>query len=387
MRFKRVVLCVLDSLGVGAARDADKYGDGSTNTLKHIVQSTDLELTNLAKFGLFNLINENQTKAYGYYTKALPVSVGTDSTTGHQEMMGLIGSKPAKKFTENGFPKDLIKTIEMETGRNIIGNKVASGTEIIAELGEEHIKTGKLIIYTSADPVLQIAAHESIIPVSELYRICEIVRKITLKDEWKVERVIARPFTGKPGAFTRTSNRKDYSLDPADITVLDKLKENKFDVLALGKISDLFNGRGITASTHTDDNFDGIKKLVKLLSFDFTGLCFVNFNDYDSKYGHRRDVNGYASCLKEFDKYYPNIINALTKDDLIILTADHGNDPTFTGTDHTRENVPVLVYSKRFSESGELPYLQTFADIGATILENFDLEKMPNGNSFLNKLK
>ena len=302
-------------------------------------------------------------------------------------MVGLKTENSPKVFSENGFPKELIEAIEYETDRHVIGNCAASGTEIIEKLGVEHMKTGNLIIYTSADSVLQIAAHESIIPVKELYRICEIVRNLTLKDEWKVGRVIARPFKGKPGSFERTSNRRDYALDPFDKTVLDSLKEKKYDVLAIGKICDIFNGKGITASTRTTDNIDGIKKLVKLMKLNFTGLSFTNFNYFYSKYGHRRDTGGYSEALALFDKYLPNIVNSLKQDDLLIITADHGNDPTYIGTDHTRENVPVLIFSRNFKERGELPYLQTFADIGATIADNFNVEMPKIGKSFLDKLK
>lgn len=387
MKFKRIFLIVLDSLGIGAAKDSDKFGDGTSNTLGHIIEQTQVKLPNLEKMGLLNLMDISECKTLGYYSKAIPISNGKDSLTGHLEMVGLKTENSPKVFSENGFPKELIEAIEYETDRHVIGNCVASGTEIIEKLGVEHMKTGNLIIYTSADSVLQIAAHESIIPVKELYRICEIVRNLTLKDEWKVGRVIARPFKGKPGSFERTSNRRDYALDPFDKTVLDSLKEKKYDVLAIGKICDIFNGKGITASTRTTDNIDGIKKLVKLMKLNFTGLSFTNFNDFDSKYGHRRDTVGYSEALALFDKYLPNIVNSLKQDDLLIITADHGNDPTYIGTDHTRENVPVLIFSRNFKERGELPYLQTFSDIGATIADNFNVEMPKIGKSFLDKLK
>ena len=249
------------------------------------------------------------------------------------------------------------------------------------------MKTGNLIIYTSADSVLHIAAHESIIPVRELYRICETVRQLTLNEEWRIGRVIANPFSGKPGSFERTSNRHDFALDPNEKTVLDNLKDKGYDILTIGKICDIFNNRGITAATRAVDNLDGIKKLVKLMKLNFKGLSFTNLNDFDSKYGHRRDVEGYASALSEFDKYLPNIVNSLKPDDLLIITADHGNDPTYIGTDHTRENVPVLIFSRNFKQRGELPYLQSFADIGATIADNFKAEMPKVGKSFLDKLK
>lgn len=387
MKYKRVFLIVLDSVGVGSAKDSDKFGDGPTNTLGHVIEKTQVKLPNLEKMGLLNILDLSEQKTLGYYTKAIPISNGKDTLTGHLEIMGVKTSSAPKTFTEKGFPKELIEAIEYETDRHVIGNCAASGTEIIEKLGIEHMKTGSLIVYTSADSVLQIAAHESIIPVKELYRICEIVRKLTLKDEWKVGRVIARPFKGKPGSFERTSNRHDYALDPSEKTVLDNLKEKNYDVLSIGKICDIFNGKGITASTRTVDNFDGIKKLVKLMKLNFTGLSFTNLNDFDSKYGHRRDPIGYADALALFDKYLPNIVNSLKQDDLLIITADHGNDPTYIGTDHTRENVPVLIFSRNFKERGELPYLQTFADIGATIADNFNVEMPKIGKSFLDKLK
>lgn len=387
MKYKRVFLIVLDSVGVGSAKDSDKYGDGPANTLGHIIEKTSVKLPNLEKMGLLNIIDLSEEKTLGYYTKALPISNGKDSLTGHLELMGLKTDIAPKTFTETGFPKELIEAIEYETGRHVIGNCSANGHEIIERLGVEHMKTGNLIIYTSADSVLHIAAHESIIPVRELYRICEIVRKLTLNEEWRIGRVIANPFTGKPGAFERTSNRHDFALNPQEKTVLDNLKDNGYDVLTIGKICDIFNNRGITAATRINDNLDGIKKLVKLMKLNFKGLSFTNLNDFDTNYGHRRDVEGYSKSLSEFDKYLPNIVNSLKPDDLLIITADHGNDPTYIGTDHTRENVPVLIFSRSFKERGELPYLQTFADVGATIADNFGVEMPKIGKSFLDKLK
>ena len=387
MKFKRIFLVVLDSLGIGAARDADLYGDGNANTLKHIIDETKENFPYLEKLGLYNLILDKDEKVYGYYTKAIPISKGKDTLTGHLEMMGIKTEVPLKTFTKKGFPKELIQELEMETGRKVIGNKSASGTEIIKELGSQHMKTGRLIVYTSADSVLQIAAHESIIPVSELYKICEIARKITLKDEWKVGRVIARPFTGKPGEFVRTMNRHDFALNPSAPTVLDGLKEKRLDVISIGKINDIFNGVGITHSIKTSDNTDGINKIIETMQRPFTGLCFANLNDFDSKYGHRRNPKGYAKALKEFDDKIPYIIKEMRDRDLLIITADHGNDPTYEGTDHTRENVPVIMFSRDFKEPDFIDYLSTFADIGATIADNFDSELPEIGKSFLNKLK
>lgn len=388
MNYKRIFLIVMDSVGIGAAKDSDKFGDGTSNTLGHIIEKTNLKLPNLQMMGLYNILDLEERKTIGYYTKGLPASNGKDSLTGHLEMMGIKTKSAPKTFTEKGFPKDLIKAIEYETGRKVIGNCAASGTEIIEKLGTEHMKTGSLIIYTSADSVLQVAAHESIIPVKELYKICEIIRKVTLKDEWKVGRIIARPFKGTPGKFVRLlDQRKDYSISPSGKTVLDSLLEKKYNVLSIGKIADLFNNRGITATTRAKDNLETIKKIVKTMKLNFTGLCFANLNDFDSKYGHRRDIEGYAKALQEFDKYLPNIVNSLKPDDLLIITADHGNDPTYIGTEHTRENVPVLIFSRKLKQNGEIPYLQTFADIGATIADNFGCETPKQGKSFLNKLK
>ncbi|MGE5455530.1 MAG: phosphopentomutase [Ignavibacteriales bacterium] len=387
MKYKRIILIVLDSLGVGEAKDADKFHDEGASTLGTICHKTNIKFTNLEKMGLINLVTDEKNKTISYYTYAEPISNGKDTLTGHLEMMGIHTVKPFKTFTETGFPKELVDALEKESGHKFIGNYDASGTEIIKELGEEHMDTGALILYTSADSVLQIAAHEDIIPIEELYRVCKIARQLTLKEEWKVGRIIARPFIGIPGNFIRTPNRHDYALDPVSDTVLDNLKNNDFDVIAIGKITDIFNNCGITVSNKTKDNLDGINKIVDTINKDFNGLCFANLNDFDSKYGHRRNILGYAECLLEFDKNLPRIIANLKKDDLLIITADHGNDPGYHGTDHTRENVPVIAYSKNIVDPKKLEYLHTFADIGATIADNFNV-KMPNiGTSFLDKLK
>lgn len=385
-RFKRIFLIVLDSVGIGEANDAGGYGDVDCNTIKHTLQFTTHQFNNLGKFGMFNLLNDTNIATTAYYCKGNPKCSGKDTLTGHLEMMGIDTKVPFQTFP-NGFPEHLIKELEMKTGRKVIGNCVASGTAIIDELGEEHMKTGNIIVYTSADSVLQIAAHESIISLQELYKICEIARSITLKDEWKVGRVIARPFIGNPGNFTRTSNRHDYALDPEGITVLDKLQQKNYDVISIGKISDIFNNKGITLLSKTIDNNDGIKKIMEIERKDFTGICFANLNDFDSLYGHRRNAVGYADALREFDEVLPRLLAHINDDDLLIITADHGNDPTYQGTDHTREKVPVFIYSPQFTKPGRLEDLKTFADIGATIAENFQVEKPDIGNSFLNKLK
>lgn len=386
MSYKRIFLIILDSLGVGAAEDAYKWHDEGANTLGHIIEKTDIKLPNLEKMGFLNIINKSNIKTNSYYTKAIEISNGKDTLTGHLEMMGIITEKPFKTFTKSGFPKELIEKIEKYSGRKVIGNCNASGTEIIERLGKEQIETGALIVYTSADSVLQIAAHEEIITLNELYKICEYCRQITLEDKWKVGRIIARPYIGTPGNFTRTSNRHDYALNPAGKTVLDYLKDNNYGVISIGKIVDIFNGCGITDSIRTKDNFDGISKIIDTTKKDFTGLCFANLNDFDSKYGHRRDVVGYSKAIKEFDDNIPLIIDNLNKDDLLIITADHGNDPTFTGTDHTRENIPVLIYSKSLKEPKKLEDIYSFASIGKTIADNFNV-KCEVGESFLKKLK
>lgn len=385
-KYKRIFLIVLDSVGVNHASDSEKFGDLGANTLGHVIEKTNVNLPNLKRMGFINLALDKQDDVISYYAYGKEISNGKDTLTGHLEMMGIETKTPFKTFTESGFPDELIKEIEHVTGRGVIGNKSASGTEIIKELGETHMKTGKIIVYTSADSVLQIACHEEIVPLTELYDICEKVRKITLRDEWKVGRIIARPFIGEVGNFTRTSNRHDYALDPSGKTCLDSLKEAGFSVISIGKISDIFNNCGITSSIKTKNNLDGIMKIIETLDNDFTGLCFANLNDFDSSFGHRRDVIGYAKALMEFDNYLPDILNKLHDDDLLILTADHGNDPTWIGTDHTRENIPVSVYNKNFVNKGKIDDLETFADIGKTIADNFNVT-CPLGTSFLKELK
>lgn len=386
--FKRVFLIVLDSLGVGEAIDAKKWNDEGANTLGHILQYNPIDYPNLEKMGFLNLVGyKDIKKTDSYYTKAHPKANGKDTLTGHLEIMGIRTLIPFKTFTETGFPEDLINELEKLWGRKIIGNKNASGTEIIKELGLEQINTGAMIVYTSADSVLQVAAHEEFIPLEELYKDCEIARELTLKDKWKVGRIIARPYIGTPGDFTRTGNRRDYALNPASDTVLDNLKNAGYDVIAIGKICDIFNGCGITKTTHTGDNTEGIKLILDTIDSSFSGLCFANLNDFDSKYGHRRDIKGYAEAIKNFDDYLDLIKSKLNKDDLLIITADHGNDPSYRGTDHTRENIPVLIYSKSFKDQKHLKELDCFSDIGATIADNFKVKMPVVGKSFLNKLK
>jgi len=383
--FKRIILIVLDSVGIGEASDAIKFDDVGSNTFGHATEGEE-RLNNLKDLGFYNILNDTNDDVISYYTKAKEQSNGKDTLTGHLEIMGIVTHNPFKTFL-NGFPKELIDEIEKISNRKVIGNCVASGTEIIKELGERQLETGELIVYTSADSVLQIAAHEDVIPLDELYDICSKVREITLKDEWKVGRIIARPFIGEnKDNFTRTANRHDYALDPVKDTVLDNLKNNNYDVITIGKISDIFNNNGITESIKTKDNLDGINKIIEVLKKDYKGLCFANLNDYDSKYGHRRDKEGYFKALKEFNDKLPEIINCLKFDDLMIITADHGNDPTFKGTDHTREDIPVVFYSKKFNKTGRLKDMGSFSDIGATISDNFNLDII-HGESVLNEIK
>lgn len=389
-QFKRVFLIVLDSVGIGEAPDAEKFGDSGANTLGHIAEFVQgLHMPNMEKLGLSNIkkikgiAQTDRPKAH--YAKMQEASFGKDTLTGHWELMGLHIAVPFRTFP-NGFDDDLILELERRTGRRIIGNKRASGTQIITELGENHLKTGALIVYTSADSVLQIAAHEEIVPIEELYAICEIAREITKRAEYMVGRVIARPFIGKRGNFHRTANRHDYALKPFGKTVLDELQSAQFDVIALGKITDIFAGEGITKSIKTKSNEDGMTQFLKNQDTAFTGLIFINLVDFDALYGHRRDPVGYAKALEVFDEQLPQVLEKLTNDDLLLITADHGNDPTHHGTDHTREFVPLLAYHHQIQVGKSLGMRETFADVGATIAENFHLPPPPNGVSFLNQM-
>ncbi len=387
--FKRVHLVVLDSAGIGEAPDAAEFGDEGSNTLGHIAEVAGLTVPNMQELGLGNIAPlegiDPVEETTGYYTKLEEVSVGKDTMTGHWEIAGLRIDKPFRVFPD-GFPEELLEKIENHTGRKIVANRPASGTQIIEEWGEHQMETGDLIVYTSADPVLQIAAHEEIIPLEELYEICEYVREITKDDPYMIGRIIARPYVGEPGNFTRTSNRHDYALSPFGDTMLDHLKAADYDVIAVGKINDIFNGNGITDSVRTVSNMDGVDKLITTLGKDFTGLTFTNLVDFDALYGHRRDPEGYRDALEAFDARLPEIQAAMEEDDLLILTADHGNDPTAEGTDHTREFVPLMLYSKKLENPGALKQ-GYFADIAATILENFKVQAMENGESFLENLK
>lgn len=386
--FKRIHVIVMDSVGIGEAPDAEKFGDVGSDTLGSIAKEVGLTIPNMEQLGLGMIAPLEKIAAVrnhlGYVTKLEEVSVGKDTMTGHWELMGLNIQTPFRVFP-NGFPIELLEKIEKFSSRKIVCNQPYSGTAVIDDYGKHQMETGDLIIYTSADPVLQIAAHEEIIPLEELYRICEYTREITKNDPYMIGRIIARPFIGEPGNFTRTSNRHDYALDPFGKTVLDSLKEDGKDVIAVGKINDIFNGQGITESVRTKSNMDGVDQLLKVMEKDFTGMSFTNLVDFDALYGHRRDVQGYAKAIEDFDQRLPEIIEALETDDLLIITADHGNDPTFIGTDHTREYVPIVVFSKKMQKAGQLSQ-GYFADVAATIADNFSVPKTENGKSFLNKL-
>ncbi|MFV0558678.1 MAG: phosphopentomutase [Enterococcus sp.] len=387
--FKRIHLIVLDSVGIGEAPDAAQFGDSTSDTLGHIAQTAGLTIPNLEQLGLGTIRPLTGVAAVtnhqGYATKLEEISVGKDTMTGHWEIMGLNIQTPFRVFPE-GFPPELLQQIEEFSGRKIVCNQPYSGTAVIDDYGQHQMETGDLIVYTSADPVLQIAAHEEIIPLEELYRICEYVREITKDDPYMIGRIIARPYLGEPGNFTRTSNRHDYALDPFGQTVLDSLKENGNDVIAVGKINDIFNGQGVTKAVRTKSNMDGVDQLLTVMKEAFTGISFTNLVDFDALYGHRRDVSGYAQAIEDFDARVPELLALLAEDDLLLITADHGNDPTFTGTDHTREYVPLLAYSKQFAGQGALPQ-GFFSDISATIAQNFGVAATQNGQSFLELLK
>lgn len=390
-KFNRIHVIVMDSAGIGCAPDAAKFGDENANTLKHISESVDnFNIPNLIKMGIANICElkniQPPTEIIGYAAKMREASCGKDTMTGHWELMGLHISEPFQVFP-NGFPVDLIDKIEKFSGRKVIVNAPASGTEVIAQYGEHQMKTGDLIVYTSADSVLQIAAHEEIIPLEELYKICDYCRSITRSGPYALGRIIARPYIGTSSSnFTRTSNRHDYALKPFGKTVMNSLKEANYDSIAIGKINDIFDGEGVTEVIKTKSNDDGMDKLIALVKSNFTGLSFTNLVDFDALYGHRRNPSGYAHSLEEFDIRLGELLDILPAGDLLILTADHGNDPTAPGTDHTREMVPLLMYSKDFKHNGILPSTDTFADLGATIADNFNVEIPPNGKSLLNLL-
>ena len=393
--YKRVFVIVLDSLGIGAMPDSEKFGDKGVDTFGHILDKMGtLDIPNLQKLGMLNLHKggtmEGVENPIGRYMRIGETSNGKDTMTGHWEMMGIYTQKPFITFTETGFPKELIDELEKRCGKRVIGNKSASGTEIIEELGEEEINTGAMIVYTSADSVMQICGNEETFDLANLYRCCEIARELTMKNEWKVGRIIARPYVGKKkGEFVRTSNRRDYALKPFSRTALSALKDEGFDVISVGKINDIFCGEGITKAYHSESSVHGMEQTVDVCKEDFHGLCFTNLVDFDTLWGHRRNPVGYAKEIEKFDVGLGNLLEVLKEDDLLIITADHGNDPTYTGTDHTREYTPFIAYSKSLKSSGKLEEQDTFAVIGATVTDNFGI-KMPEGTigtSLLDKLK
>ena len=394
MTYRRIFLIVLDSVGAGAMPDAGDYGDAGADTLGHISQAVEkLSLPNLRKLGLGNLHPMDKVapteRPLARYGKLRERSAGKDTMTGHWEMMGLLTTEPFQTFTDTGFPPELIRELEQLTGREIIGNKAASGTEILEELGEEEVERGKLIVYTSADSVLQICGNEETMGLETLYRYCEQARELTLQPQWRVGRVIARPYVGrKRGEFKRTSNRRDYALAPPAPTVLDALQQAGLEVTGVGKIGDIFSGQGLTRSLHSDSSVQGMEQTTALAGEGFTGLCFVNLVDFDALWGHRRNPAGYAKELEAFDGKLGLLMEKLREGDLLLLTADHGNDPTYTGTDHTREKVPLLAWAPGRDLSGPLEEQDTFAVLGATIAQNFGVELPPHciGHSLLGEL-
>ncbi|WP_341412596.1 phosphopentomutase [Clostridium aceticum] len=381
----RVVLFVIDSVGIGALPDAEEFGDVGANTLGNIIKAEGgIHLPNLISLGLGNIDGiigiDPIESPLGAYGRSDEVSQGKDTTTGHWELAGLHLTKPFKTFPD-GFPESVIQAFEEKIGKKILGNKAASGTAIIEELGEEHLKTGYPIVYTSADSVFQIAAHEEVIPIEELYKMCRIAREIMMGDH-AVARIIARPFVGTLGSFNRTSNRRDFSLNPPGETVLDIAKREGFDVIAVGKIEDIFNGQGITEAVHTEDNMDGIDQTINYLNKENKGIIFTNLVDFDSKYGHRRDAKGYKQALEDMDQRIPELLKSLKKDDMIMIVADHGNDPTFKGTDHTREYIPILIYGEAVKPNVNIGTRKSFADIAATIADILGIPSTGKGDSF-----
>lgn len=385
MDTKRVFLIVLDSFGIGEMEDAAAYGDYGVNTLRSVSASSYFKVPNMKKLGLFNLdgvtVGEKEEKPLGRIARLKEASKGKDTTIGHFEIAGVYSGSPLPTYPE-GFPEEIISEFEKATGRKVLCNKPYSGTEVIKDYGREHMETGALIVYTSADSVFQIAAHEEIVPVEQLYEYCRIARKI-LTGEHGVGRVIARPFIGEPGNFTRTSRRHDYSIEPPTVTMLDQLKEAGKDVIGVGKINDIYAGKGLTEYVYTSGNADGIEKTLEYLDKDFEGLCFVNLVDYDSLYGHRRDVDGYAKALTYFDEKLPEIMDKLREKDILMITADHGCDPGYDkSTDHTREYIPLLMYGEGLTAEN-LGTRDTFSDIGATVLHYFGIKPQFRGESML----
>lgn len=385
---KRVFLIVLDSCGIGEEPDAAEYGDEGSNTLAACATSRYFDMPNMKKLGLFNIdgvtCRPKEESPVGAFARLREISKGKDTTIGHWEIAGINSPKPLPTYP-NGFPPEVIREFEKKTGRRVLCNKPYSGTEVIRDYGKEHVETGALIVYTSADSVFQIAAHESVVPLEELYRYCRIAREM-LMGEHGVGRVIARPFIGEYPNFTRTSNRHDFSIKPPKVTMLDQLKEKNFDVIAVGKINDIFVGQGITEAVRTKNNADGIERTIEYTAKDFNGLCFVNLVDFDMLYGHRNDVDGYAKALTYFDTKLPEIMKGLRDDDLLMITADHGCDPSTPSTDHSREYIPWVITGKQVRAGTNVGTRPTFADIGATILDYFGVESRITGTSDLKEI-
>ncbi|MCR4562363.1 MAG: phosphopentomutase [Bacilli bacterium] len=385
-KFRRIFLIVADSAGVGEEPDAALFGDVGSNTWAHAAASVGgIKVPVMESFGVGELDEVEGVKVvkdhpHAYSMRLRELSNGKDTMTGHWEMMGILTTKPFQTFTDTGFPKELIDELEKRTGHKIIGNYSSSGTEILKVLGEEQMRDNSLIVYTSADSVLQIAAHEEVTGLDELYRCCEIARELCMRPEWMVGRVIARPYVGdNKDNFKRTPNRHDYTVSPTGIQAMDILKDKGYMTSAVGKINDIFNAAGITKTVHTVSNIDGMDKTIEQVkNDDWEGMCFVNLVEFDSEYGHRRNPVGYARALEEFDQKLAEMLPLMREDDLLMITADHGNDPTFHGTDHTREKVPLLIYSPSLEKGRYLEERESFADIGATILENFSLKKDPS---------
>lgn len=385
---KRIFLIMLDSFGIGEAKDAKEFGDEGSSTLKSIMRSDKFDIPNMKKLGLLNIdglgVEGSTEKITGAYAKLSEQSKGKDTTTGHWEIAGIISKNPMPTYPE-GFPNEIIDEFSRLTGRGVLCNKPYSGTEVIRDYGKEHVDTGKLIVYTSADSVFQIAAHEEVVPVEELYKYCEIARKL-LKGEHAVGRVIARPFIGSEGSYERTANRHDFSLEPTSDTVLDVLHRNNLETYAVGKIYDIFAQRGISNHVRTKNNAEGMQRTLEALDMDFNGLCFVNLVDCDMIYGHRRDIDGYANAISEFDRFLSTFIPKMKEEDILMISADHGCDPGFRGTDHTREYVPFLAYGKSVKQGANLGIRESFADVAKTILDIYDLENTVNGVSFKKEL-
>jgi phosphopentomutase len=388
-KLKRAILVVLDGVGVGANPDAHAYGDDGASSLEHCAQAVGgLELPNLGRIGLGNITPILGTpptdKALGSYGRMAEAATGKDSTTGHWEMTGVVLHKPLPTYP-HGFPAHLVDQFEKAIGREVLGNKAASGTEIIKELGEEHLRTGRPILYTSADSVFQLAAHQDVIPLEELYQMCRIARDMLSGDN-AVGRVIARPFIGTPGNFRRTEHRRDFSLAPLGTTLLDVIKESGREVIGIGKIEDLFAGRGLTRRDHTETNKDGMAATLRLLERDFTGLLFVNLVEFDMLWGHRRDSQGYAQALRDVDDWFAQVQKVMQPGDAIFFSADHGNDPTYRGSDHTREQVPLLAYGRPVRAGVDLGARSTFADLGQTLAQAFEVSPLVAGTSFAHEI-